>query len=90
MKLTIANYPYSRFRRLRQNSSVRELFQENHLLASDLIWPIFIRNEIDTAEIPTMPGIVRYIVEELEEQVNEAYHLGIRAVLLFPKNPGDY
>ncbi len=89
MKLTVADYPYSRLRRLRQNSSVREIFQENHLLASDLIWPIFIRNESDTAEIATMPGVVRYLIDELEEQVNEAYHLGIRAVLLFPKTPSD-
>ncbi len=89
MKLTVADYPYSRLRRLRQNSSVRELFQENHLLASDLIWPIFIRNTADTAEITTMPGVVRYLVDELEEQVNEAYQLGIRAVLFSPKTPSD-
>jgi porphobilinogen synthase len=89
MKLTSADYPYSRLRRLRQNSAVRELFQENHLLASDLIWPIFIRNESDIAEIPTMPGVFRYLVNELDEQVNEAYHLGVRAVLLFPKTPTD-
>ena len=83
----IAPYPYARLRRLRQNSSVRDLFQENHLLASDLILPIFIRNSSDIAEITTMPGVVRYLVDELPKQVLDAYQLGIRGVLLFPKTP---
>lgn len=85
--MIVAPYPYSRLRRLRQNSSVRNLFQENYLLESDLIWPIFIRSESDIDEIATMPGVVRYLIEELPSQVEEAYQLGIRGILLFPKTP---
>jgi len=85
--LITTTYPYSRLRRLRQNDSVRTLFQENHLLASDLIWPIFIRAESDSAEITTMPGVNKLLINELPEQVAEAYQLGIRGILLFPRTP---
>ena len=87
MSLTVAAYPNLRFRRLRQSASIRELFQENHLNPSDLIWPIFVCEPGDDTEIATMPGVRRYLVDELPEQVEEAYQLGIRAILLFPKTP---
>lgn len=83
----IASYPYSRLRRLRLNDAVRDLFQENSLLPKDLIWPIFIKDVDDLAAIATMPGVVRYTIDELPQQVHEAYQLGIRAILLFPKTP---
>lgn len=87
MGLTVASYPNLRLRRLRQSASVRELFQENHLRASDLIWPIFIRSAEDAAEIPSMPRVRRFLVDELPKEVEEAYKLGIRSVMLFPKMP---
>ncbi len=87
MALRVAPYPHLRLRRLRQSSSARSLFQENHLLPKDLIYPIFIRESTDLAEIPTMPGVIRHLVEELPDEIEEAYRLGIRAVLLFPKTP---
>ncbi len=87
MTLTVAPYPHLRLRRLRQSASVRELFQENYLHPSDLIWPIFIRGVEDAAEISTMPGVRRLLVDELPKEVEEAYKLGIRGVMLFPKTP---
>jgi porphobilinogen synthase len=69
MSLTVAAYPNLRLRRLRQSPSVRELFQENHLNPSDLIWPIFVCDPGDDTEIATMPGVSRYLVDELPEQV---------------------
>lgn len=87
MSLTVAAYPNLRLRRLRQSASIRELFQENHLNPSDLIWPIFVCEPGDDTEIATMPDVCRYLVDELPEQVEEAYKLGIRAILLFPKTP---
>ena len=47
MALRVAPYPHLRLRRLRQSSSARSLFQENHLLPKDLIYPIFIRESTD-------------------------------------------
>lgn len=89
MPLNVASYPQLRLRRLRQTSSVRDLFQEHHLLPGDLIYPLFIRDKQDSPEIATMPGVKRYLLEELPKEIEEAYKLGIRGVLLFPKTP-DY
>ncbi len=87
MTITVAPYPNLRLRRLRQSASVRELFQENHLQPSDLILPIFIRGVENVAEIPSMPRVRRLLVDELPKEVEEAYKLGIRGVMLFPKTP---
>lgn len=87
MTITAAAYPSLRLRRLRSSASIRELFQENYLNASDFILPIFIRESEDSGEILTMPGIRRLLIDELEKEVEEAYRLGIRGVLLFPTTP---
>ncbi len=86
-KKVIAPYPHLRLRRLRQSESVRTLFQENHLLSHDLIYPIFIREPEEEPYISAMPGIQRYVVNALPKEIEAAYSLGIRAVLLFPKTP---
>jgi porphobilinogen synthase len=41
-KNTNASFPTVRLRRLRKNSAIRELLQELHLSARDLICPLFI------------------------------------------------
>lgn len=87
MTLLIAPYPNLRLRRLRQSVSMRELFQENYLQPSDLIWPIFIRSIEDSAEIPSMPKVRKFLIDELPKEIEEAYNLGIRGVMLFPKTP---
>lgn len=83
----VAPYPHLRLRRLRQSESMRILFQENHLHPHDFIYPIFIREPDDEPYIATMPGIQRYAVDALPKEIESAYGLGIRAVLLFPKTP---
>ncbi|MCE2716941.1 MAG: porphobilinogen synthase [Pseudomonadota bacterium] len=88
-KKIVAPYPNLRLRRLRQSSSVRELFQETHVHPHDLIYPIFIRESDDEPYISTMPGIQRYAVDALPKEVEAAYSLGIRAILLFPKTPNS-
>lgn len=82
-----SSYPNSRLRRLRTNCSVRELFRENFLNTSDLIAPLFIRENDDEKEIKSMPGVFRYSIKEIENEVLELYNLGIKCVMLFPKTP---
>lgn len=41
--MTFADYPATRFRRLRRTPALRDLVQEHRLSAADLIWPVFIR-----------------------------------------------
>lgn len=81
-----------RTRRLRANNAIRSLVRENHLLVDDLIYPLFIEEGTNIKkEIPSMPGIYRYSIDNLKEELDEVTNLGIKAVLLFgiPKNKDE-
>ena len=67
-------------RRLRENSVLREMIAENSLTVNDLIFPVFVSNEIrDRQEISSMPGIYRWSLPSLLKQIPEWIDLGIRA-----------
>ncbi|BAF61500.1 porphobilinogen synthase [Candidatus Vesicomyidisocius calyptogenae] len=75
-------------RRMRKHSYTRELMRENHLLTSDLIFPIFIiKGENKRQNINSMPGIKRLSVDQLLIEVAELIELGIQAIALFPVVP---
>jgi porphobilinogen synthase len=77
-------FPVNRLRRLRKNENIRRLVRENHLLIDDLIYPIFIEDGKDIKkEIPSMPGIFRWSLDRVNEELDEVVNLGIPAVLLF-------
>ena len=77
-------FPVSRLRRLRKNENIRRLVRENYLLVDDLIYPIFIEDGKDIKkEIPSMPGIYRWSLDRVNEELDEVVNLGIPAVLLF-------
>ena len=72
-------------RRNRINSSMRSLVQENQLTINDLVMPLFvIEGEQKQIEVPSMPGIYRFSLDKLVEEVKELWELGIKAVALFP------
>lgn len=75
---------FDRHRRLRINESMRSLVRENHVRKEDLIYPIFVVERDDVKqEIPSMPGIYQISLNHLEEELQEAYDLGTRAVMFF-------
>lgn len=78
------NYDFDRHRRLRSSSVMRDLVRETILTMDDMIYPIFVKesNEPKT-EIPSMPGIYQYPLNELAAEIKEISQLGIKAVLLF-------
>jgi len=77
-------FPVNRLRRLRKNENIRRLVRENYLLVDDLIYPIFIEDGKDIKkEIPSMPGIYRWSLDRVNEELDEVANLGIPAVLLF-------
>lgn len=80
-------YPLSRLRRLRQSPWVRELVSETVLSPYDLIWPIFVRDNFSPAEIPSMPGVTRLTIPELQEAAQFAQDVGIPSIALFPYLP---
>jgi len=71
-------------RRLRSNEVIRGMVRENHLLLTDLIYPMFIRyGQKEKVEIPSMPGIFQYSPDRFIEALAEVVALEIPAVLLF-------
>ena len=54
-------FPENRNRRLRKNSTIRAMVQENRLHPSDFIVPLFfMEGENKKEEIASMPGYFRY------------------------------
>ena len=77
-------FPTTRMRRLRMNNLLREMVQETEINLNDLIYPIFIDENIkEKRGIGSMPGIFRYPIEEIPNIANEIESLGLKAVLLF-------
>lgn len=78
-------FPHTRKRRLRQNQAIRNLAQEHHLCARDLIWPVFILDGFNrTEQIQSMPGVTRMSVDLLLDKLHTLTARGLNAVALFP------
>ena len=73
-----------RARRLRQNSSIRNLVSETKLHADDFIYPVFIKQGIDREPIKSLPGQYYLSPEELQYEIDELLKLGINGIALFP------
>ena len=85
MRPIVAPTPTSRLRRLRRTAALRALAQENTLSVNDLIWPVFVRDGVNVREpISSMPGVDRLSVDQVVRAAEEAAHLGIPAICLFP------
>ena len=78
-------FPRTRMRRNRRDTWTRTLVAEHRLAASDLIWPVFIRDGKGVREpIRSMPGVARLSIDELVKDARRAAKLGIPAIALFP------
>ncbi len=80
----MTGFPQLRLRRLRRTQSLRALVRETRLEVGDLVYPLFIVEGSGLKqEIASMPGVFRYSVDLLPQEVKEIAKLGIPAVLLF-------
>lgn len=76
--------PLYRPRRLRRNTAIRQLVQENFFSLNDLIHPIFIEEGLTEAiQLKTLPGVYRYPESQLEAEVKELAALGIKYIMPF-------
>jgi porphobilinogen synthase len=76
--------PEKRFRRLRTNKTMRRLVRETHLSVDDLIYPIFVEENVsDREEISSMPGVFRETEQSLGERVKECAQAGLPAIMVF-------
>ncbi len=77
-------FPKMRLRRLRKTEAIRDLLQETHLSTKDLVVPVFIQEGISKKiEIESMPGIYRFPIDFIIQEVEEILSLGIKAIILF-------
>lgn len=78
------SFPEHRPRRLRRTLAVRRLARETHLVPSQLVLPMFVREGItEPSPIGSMPGIVQHSMDSLRRAVAEAAEQRVGGVMLF-------
>jgi porphobilinogen synthase (EC 4.2.1.24) len=73
-------------RRLRKNFQIRRILQETRLSPEDLIYPLYIKEELVDGQkehIDTMPGQYRYSLSDAVDEAKRLEKLGLASVLLF-------
>ena len=80
----MSRYPDIRLRRMRKDPFSRELMREHRIHASDLIWPVFVHEQLGRARVDSMPGVERLSLDALIEEAGQAHALGIPAIAVFP------
>ena len=82
---SLLNFPAHRPRRMRRDDWSRRLMQENHLHASDLIYPVFLLEGSNQSQaVASMPGVNRVSLDLLFGVAEECVSLGIPVIALFP------
>lgn len=77
-------------RRNRQSASIRAMVEETTVTVNDFIYPMFVMegNNLVT-EVKSMPGIFRYSLDKLLEELAQVSDLGIPSIALFPQLPEE-
>ena len=76
-------FPKTRLRRLRANANIAELIAESSLSQTDLIQPLFVKeNLIGTEVIESMPGILRFSEDSILKEIEEVLETGIKSIAL--------
>lgn len=76
--------PAVRMRRLRRSQAMRDLVRETALSADDLVFPLFVEENLDERHpVSSLPGIYRESENTLADALKEAGDKGIKAVMLF-------
>lgn len=77
--------PTHRPRRNRKSDVIRQLVQETRLTVHDFIFPLFlIEGHGQAVEVASMPGIYRWSLDRLLEEIGECRELGIKVFDIFP------
>jgi porphobilinogen synthase len=77
-------FPISRPRRLRRTPALRRLVSEVSLRPSDLVLPMFVREDLDEPNaIGSMPGVVQHSQESLVKAAVEAVEAGVGGLMIY-------
>lgn len=86
------SFPIHRPRRLRSNRIIRNMVRETILTPNDLIYPLFVTfGRGVRKKISSMPGCFQFSIDETVKEAQNAYELGVPAVILFgiPEHKDD-
>ena len=77
-------FPQIRPRRLRTTPAMRRLVEETHVLPSQLILPMFVKEGLtEPRPIASMPGVLQHSRESLRKAAAEAVRSGVGGIMLF-------
>lgn len=80
----MSNFPSLRARRLRLNTTIRDLVRETAVTAEDLIQGVFVVPGQGVEEpLKTMPGVCRYSLDRLPAYIARLVALGVRGLIFF-------
>ncbi|MCL6257901.1 porphobilinogen synthase [Aquiflexum sp. TKW24L] len=75
-------------RRNRKSQGIRNMVEETRLSVKDFIFPMFLIDGINQKiEVASMPGIFRYSLDLMLEEIEACMKLGIMAFDIFPAYP---
>ncbi len=78
------SFPARRLRRFRRTAQMRNLFQETNITPTDLVCPIFVQENLsEKVSIDRMPGIQRFPLSDVTDEVESIIQVGIPAIMLF-------
>jgi porphobilinogen synthase len=78
------SFPTTRMRRLRRTETLRRMRRETRLSRDELVLPLFAVEGSGVREaVASMPGVLRFSVDQLADEAKEVADLGIPAVILF-------
>ncbi|MBF0282612.1 MAG: porphobilinogen synthase [Zetaproteobacteria bacterium] len=74
----------ARPRRLRRSATLRRMVRETSLSANDLIYPVFVDENLQApVAVQSMPGVLRIPLSRVADMACEVYALGIPSIILF-------
>jgi porphobilinogen synthase len=82
--LTSPAFPHVRMRRLRRTGALRDLVRESALSVNDLVYPLFVEEDLHEPQtVSSLPGVRRETEKTLEAAVKDAAASGLKAIVLF-------
>lgn len=75
----------SRPRRNRKSEAVRRMVRETILTPANFVYPLFIHDEAENVQIPSMPGCERHSLESMVAEAVDSWQYGVRSFIVFPK-----
>ena len=78
------SFPSQRMRRLRRTETLRRMSAETRLSRDNLILPLFVVEGGGVREpVTSMPGVLRFSVDQVVDEAKRVSDLGVPAVILF-------